>query len=146
MKISKQWKKKPRDIIILQKGTKNHDQMLHCSWDIAHGRCNCHCPFWGIFSPFTPLIAPKKMKLQKNAKNTWRYHHLTQVYQKSWSYAILLLRQVSRWDQHNCTRAGRHKGRSICQRDDRPGNTINVTENRAGKIFFFPKDSKEACP
>ena len=25
-------------------------------------------------------------------KNTWRYQHLPQVYQKSWSYAILLLR------------------------------------------------------
>ena len=31
------------------------------------------------------------MKIQKNEKDTWRYYHLTQVYQKS-SYAILLLK------------------------------------------------------
>ena len=29
------------DIIILQKCTKNHGYMLHCSWDIVCDRCNC---------------------------------------------------------------------------------------------------------
>ena len=30
-------------------------------------------------------------KLKKKQKNTWRYHQFTQVYQKSWSCAILFL-------------------------------------------------------
>ena len=41
------------------------------------------------FLLFYPL--PWKIKILKNWKNTWRYHHFTQVYQKSWSYAILFL-------------------------------------------------------
>ena len=28
----------------------------------------------------------------QNGKNAWRYHHFTQMYQKSWSYATLFLR------------------------------------------------------
>ena len=42
-----------------------------------------------IFCPFIPLTAQKK--IQKIEKISWRYH-LTQVYQKSWSYALLFLR------------------------------------------------------
>ena len=53
----------PGDIIILHKGTKNQDQMLCCSGDIARVGCNYYCWFWAIFSPFTRLIA------QKNEKN-----------------------------------------------------------------------------
>ena len=60
--------------------------MLYCFWDMAHSRGNCYFSFWAIFSPFTPL-QPKKWKCQKNEKNTLRYHHLTQVYQKSSSIA-----------------------------------------------------------
>ena len=30
--------KKPRDIIILNKCTKNYDQMMHSSWDMLHNR------------------------------------------------------------------------------------------------------------
>ena len=45
MKISKQMKKTPGDIIILHKCTKNHDHMLYCSWDMAHDRCNCYFSF-----------------------------------------------------------------------------------------------------
>ena len=41
MKISKKNEKNPGDIIILQKCTKNHDYMLHCSWDMARDGCNC---------------------------------------------------------------------------------------------------------
>ena len=58
-KISKNWKKKPGDIIILHKCTKTHDQMLYCSWDTARDRCN-----WlfilGNFLPFYPANSPKK--------------------------------------------------------------------------------------
>ena len=42
----------------------------------------CHLrPF---FPHFTPLTA-QKLKSSKNEKNTRRYHHFPQVYQKSWS-------------------------------------------------------------
>ena len=33
---------------------------------------------------------------KKNERNVWRYHFLTQLYQKSWSYVILFLR-YSTW-------------------------------------------------
>ena len=35
---------------------------------------------------------PQKWEFQTNEKNAWRNHHFTQVYQKSWSYATLILR------------------------------------------------------
>ena len=44
---------------------------------------------WAIFYPFTPLTPQKN---EKRKKKPWRYHHFTQMYQKSWSYAILFLR------------------------------------------------------
>ena len=82
------------DIIVLHKCTKNHDHRLPCSWDMACDGCNCYFSFWAFFCPFTLLIA-KKWKFQRNNKkknNNWRYHHLRQVYQKSWSCALLFLR------------------------------------------------------
>ena len=89
---------RPGDII-LHKCTKNHDHMLHCSWDMARVGYNCYCSFWAIFSPFTarppppaPPNNPKKENFTKMKKSTWRYQHFTQVYQKSWSYAVLFLR------------------------------------------------------
>ena len=50
--------------------------------------------FWAIFCLFTPLTAQKiKMKdMKKKKQQLWRYLHFTQVYQKSWLYAILFLR------------------------------------------------------
>ena len=97
IKILKKQKKAPGDIIILNKCTKNYDQMVYCSWDMARGRCNCYFLFWAIFCPFTPNL-PKKWKFQqKKEKNTSRYHHFTQVYQKSWSHAILFLRYEAWW-------------------------------------------------
>ena len=59
-------KKAPGDIIILHKCTKNHDHMLHCSWDMVHDRCN-YFSFWAIFCPSTPLTA-RKMKIFKKWK------------------------------------------------------------------------------
>ena len=42
-------KRMPGDIIILHKCPKNHDHMLHCSWDMACDGCNCYFSFWAIF-------------------------------------------------------------------------------------------------
>ena len=38
-------KKNPGDIIILHVCTKNHDRMLHCSWDTTRDGCNFHFSF-----------------------------------------------------------------------------------------------------
>ena len=99
IKISKKMKKKKKKTpgnIILHKCTKNHDHMLYYSWNMACDKCNCSFLLWAIFYPFTPLTAPKK-KWKKMKKKAFRYHHLTKVYQKSWSYAILLLRYGGWW-------------------------------------------------
>ena len=72
MKISKKIKKKTSGIIIiLHQCIKNHDHMQYCSWDMASDGCNCYFSFWAIFCPFAPN-SPKKSKLQKNEKSTWR--------------------------------------------------------------------------
>ena len=42
---------------------------------------------FGLFFAILPHLTAQKMK-----KHTWRYHNFTQLYQKSWSYAILFLR------------------------------------------------------
>ena len=52
-------KKNPDDVIILHECTKNHDHMLHYSWDTMHDRCNSYFLFWTIFHPFTPLTTQK---------------------------------------------------------------------------------------
>ena len=44
-------KKRPRDIIILHKCTKNHDHMLYCFWDMARDGCNLFF-ILGYFLPF----------------------------------------------------------------------------------------------
>ena len=64
----KTMKKNPGNIIILHKCTKNHDQMLYCSWDMACVGCNCDFSFWAICSSFTPLTAPQNRNLNKMKK------------------------------------------------------------------------------
>ena len=54
IKTFKKWKKTHGDIIVLNKCTKNHDHMLHCSWDTMRDGCNSYFLFWVIFCPFTP--------------------------------------------------------------------------------------------
>ena len=70
----------------------------------------------GYFLPFYPsnslkkenFKTMKKININKKIKITppkttttttitWRFHHFTQVYQKSWSYAILFLRYMVCW-------------------------------------------------
>ena len=65
--ISKKKKKTPRDIIISHKCTKNHDNRLHCSWDVVCDRFNCYFSFWAIFCPFTPVVA-QKIKISKKCR------------------------------------------------------------------------------
>ena len=58
-------KKEPGDIIIF----KNHDHMLHCSWDTMHDIRNFYFSFWAIFCPFTPLTTQKI-----NILKEWKKH------------------------------------------------------------------------
>ena len=39
--------------------------------------------FFSDFGLFFSLLQPRKPKFSKNEKNALRYHHFTQVYQKS---------------------------------------------------------------
>ena len=94
MKIPKKKKrrrKKPWRYHHFTQVYQNSWYMLYCSWDMVGDGCNCCFSFWTIFCPFTPLTA-QKWKFQKNEKKKpWRCH-FTQVYQNSWSYALLFLR------------------------------------------------------
>ena len=91
IKISKKWKKTPGDIIILHMCTKHYDEMMYSSWGMVRDRCNCYFPFLTVFCPFTPLTI-QEIKIKKNEKNSWRYHHFTYVYQKLWSDDVQFLR------------------------------------------------------
>ena len=55
----------PGDVIILNKCTKNYDQVMYSSWDMVRERCNCCSSFWAIFCPFTA----QKIKILKKWKN-----------------------------------------------------------------------------
>ena len=57
---------------------------------MIYGSCYKECTRHNFGSFFYPLTV-WKMKISKKWKNAWRYHHFTQVHQKSWSYAILFL-------------------------------------------------------
>ena len=74
------------DIIILNKCTTNDNHMIYGSWDMKRDRQNI-LSFWTVFLPFYP--PNKKSKFLKTEKEHWRYHHFTQVHQKSWSYHII---------------------------------------------------------
>ena len=54
IKILKKKKEMPGENIILHRYTKNHDHMLHFSWDMVSDWCNFSFSFWAIFCPFTP--------------------------------------------------------------------------------------------
>ena len=70
IKMLKKFKKKPQDIIILHKcSTKNHDDTMHCSWDMVCDGCNSYFSFWAIFRPFISLTTQKIKILQK-----WKKH------------------------------------------------------------------------
>ena len=81
-----------RDIIILHKCTKNHDHMLYCYWDMVCDKCNYFS--FGLFFAVLPPSSLKNHNIKKIKKTLEIYNHFTQVYQKSWSYALLFLRSL----------------------------------------------------
>ena len=76
-------KKIPGDII-LYKSTINDNHMIYvpkicCMTDVVV------IFLFGLFFVFLPPNSPKNENLKKKKKkNTLGYHHITQVYQKSW--------------------------------------------------------------
>ena len=91
---SKSWRneKTIRDVVLLHMCTINEDHTVYGSWDIRHGRQNL-CVNLSQFLLFYPHPTDnlKNQNFEK-MKNPLRYRHLTHVYQKSGSYAILFLR------------------------------------------------------
>ena len=81
-------------IIILQNCTKNHDHILHCSWDTKHDRCYFYFSFWPIFIYllFYPPNDPKNQNFLKIKKRHLETSSFTYVYQKSQSYDVRFLR------------------------------------------------------
>ena len=91
MKIKKNEKKIPGNIITLHKCNKNHDHMLYSSWYMVHNGYNYYFSFWAIFA-LLPTLTAKKIKIFKKwKKNPWRYH-FTHVCQKLWIDNVQFLR------------------------------------------------------
>ena len=67
----------------------NLDDMIYSSWDIEQNILKL--VILGHFLPFIPLKTPK-INILKNEKICWRYHHSTNVQQKSQSYDVQFLR------------------------------------------------------
>ena len=67
----------------------NLDDMIYSSWDIEQNILKL--VILGYFLPFIPLKT-LKIKILKNEKICWRYHHLTHVHQKSQSYNVRFLK------------------------------------------------------
>ena len=76
-------RKTPGDIIILQRCTISDNHMMYVSRDMKRDRQN-FLSFWTVFCLLIPPEQLGKSKLWKAEKSSWRYHHFTQMYQKSW--------------------------------------------------------------
>ena len=89
--------KRPGDIIISHMCTKNHNMLsVPETWHVMDVVVIFH--FGLFFAPFNPLTARKIiLKKWKKRLEIPFYTHFTQVYQKSWSYAILFLRYGTWW-------------------------------------------------
>ena len=73
-------RKKPGEIIILHMRTINDN---HDIWFLRYGAPQTKfAVILDCFLPFYPPNNPKNQNFEKNEKNTWRYHHFTQVKQK----------------------------------------------------------------
>ena len=67
IKIWKNEKKTPRDIIILYMCTTNYNHMMYGSWDMERVTDSSFCYFGMFFCPFTPLTT-RKIKIFKKWK------------------------------------------------------------------------------
>ena len=76
--------KTPGGIIILNVSAMKENHMINDSWDMEQN-------FLPFYTPF-PTLTTQRIKILKKRKKRLEYHHLIQVYQKSWSNALLFLR------------------------------------------------------
>ena len=89
IKILKKWKKQLEILSFYTCVTK-----MTIIWCMIPEMSSARDSFFCHFGPFFALF-PEKSKFSKKMKKTtvtWRYHHFTILYQKSWSYAILFLK------------------------------------------------------
>ena len=89
IKILKKWKK-TLEILLFYTCVPQITIILCIIPEISSTTDRTFCHFGPFFSQNSPK-QHEKSKLKK-WKKAWRYHHFTQVSQKSWSYAILFLR------------------------------------------------------
>ena len=100
-------KKRPGDIIILHKSSKNDDHMLHCSLDMMCNKFNCYFSFWAIFYPFTSLTGCSKIwntrmatnGTQNNKSEIWNTEQIIQndKTQNSISGTGKIVKHKTRW-------------------------------------------------
>ena len=89
IKILKKWKKL---LEILSFTQVYHKWQPYDIWFLRYQlQQKCFSHLWPCFA-LIPPNSPKNEFFTKLKRSTWRYHHFTQVYQKSWSQAILFLR------------------------------------------------------
>ena len=104
IKILIKWKM-PGDMIILHICTINENHMMCASWC---RECEKIFSYFGPFFALLPPNNPQNQNFEKIKKNTWRYHHFTQMHQKPWSceYRLRHMRRaIAR--AHLCTRLKR---------------------------------------
>ena len=77
IKILKQWKKMPGNIIISHKCTINDNHMMYDSWDMKHDRQNV-LSFWAILCPFTSLT-DRKIKMKKYLEISSFYNSIPKI-------------------------------------------------------------------
>ena len=79
-----------------------HKWQSYDKWFFRYGlqQTKIFCNFGPFLALLSPTLTNLKMKILKNWKNPWKYHYFTQVYQKSWSCAILFLRMAC--SRFNC--------------------------------------------
>ena len=89
MRISKKWKKR----LEISLFSTSVPKIMIIGYTVPEIWCmtDVIITFLGYFLPFYPRTAGK-MEMSKKLKNASRSHHFTQVYQNSWTYAILFLR------------------------------------------------------
>ena len=73
--------------------------MIYSSWDTEQNKLKLI--ILGHFLPFIPLKTPK-IKILKNEKICWRYHHFTYVHKKSRSYDDMMYGSWdTEWERQN---------------------------------------------
>ena len=93
IKNFKNVKNTPGNVIILQRHTKNHDNMLYCYWDMLSDGCNCYFSFWATFCPFSP-VRTQKMNISKK----WKKHlEMSSFYTCAPKIMIIIILYCS-WD------------------------------------------------